>query len=188
MIKNFKYLLLLSVACLVLFNSCKDKDPDDGLIIDELITTLNYTLTSTSGDVVSFSFSDPDGDGGDAPIITGGTLKANTTYTGEIELKNVSASPPEDITPEILAEAEEHQFFFSKSNDLNVALSYGDQDINGNPLGLNSFAITSDASSGTITIILRHQPAKNASGVSAGDITNAGGDTDIEVTFDVTIQ
>ena len=35
---------------------------------------------------------------------------------------------------------------------------------------------------------LRHEPAKDASGVAAGDITNAGGETDIEVTFDVTVE
>jgi len=49
--------------------------------------------------------------------------------------------------------------------------------------------LTTDAAgSGTITVILRHEPDKGASGVNDGDITNAGGETDIEVTFDVTVQ
>ena len=38
------------------------------------------------------------------------------------------------------------------------------------------------------TITLRHEPAKTATGVSGGDITNAGGETDIEVVFDVTVE
>ncbi|HBK71516.1 MAG TPA: type 1 periplasmic binding fold superfamily protein, partial [Flavobacteriaceae bacterium] len=36
--------------------------------------------------------------------------------------------------------------------------------------------------------ILRHEPNKSASGVSDGDITNAGGETDIEVIFNITVQ
>ena len=42
--------------------------------------------------------------------------------------------------------------------------------------------------SGTITVTLRHEPNKDAAGVSSGDIANAGGETDIEVTFNVEIQ
>ena len=37
--------------------------------------------------------------------------------------------------------------------------------------------------SATMTVILRHEPNKAGAGVSDGDITNAGGETDIEVTF-----
>ena len=47
---------------------------------------------------------------------------------------------------------------------------------------------TGDAASGNITIILRHEPVKDAEGVSDGDITNAGGETDISVTFPVVVQ
>jgi len=39
-----------------------------------------------------------------------------------------------------------------------------------------------------VTITLRHEPAKDATGVSDGDITNAGGETDISVNFPVEIQ
>ena len=37
--------------------------------------------------------------------------------------------------------------------------------------------------SASMTVILRHEPDKAGAGVSDGDITNAGGETDIEVTF-----
>jgi hypothetical protein len=39
-----------------------------------------------------------------------------------------------------------------------------------------------------VVVTLRHEPDKGAAGVSGGDITNAGGDTDIEVTFPVVIE
>ena len=49
-------------------------------------------------------------------------------------------------------------------------------------------ATTGDASSGDVTVILRHEPDKEADGVSDGDVTNAGGETDVEVTFDADVE
>ena len=186
--KNLKYIFILNLLFSILFlNSCKDDDPileND----EEIITTLTYTLTPTSGDVVTLSFSDLDGNGGNAPMITGGTLQANMNYTGVLDLKNDSASPAESITAEIEAEKEDHQFFFSTNGGVDLAVSYIDQDANGNPLGLATTLNAGAISSGTLTVVLRHQPDKTASGVATGDITNAGGETDIEVTFDIEIQ
>ncbi|MFT6148889.1 MAG: hypothetical protein ACJAUH_001575, partial [Saprospiraceae bacterium] len=84
-------------------------------------------------------------------------------------------------------EAEEHQFFFQTTlNDLEVI--YDDQDADGNPIGLTTTVTTGNSDTGTITIILKHEPNKSAAGVINGDITNAGGETDIEVTFGVDVQ
>lgn len=171
----------------IFFTACKDDDP----VIpheEEVITTLKYTLTPTRGGTpVEFSFQDLDGDGGNDPVITGGSLSANQSYTGSIELLNELESPAEDITEEIEEEDEEHQFFF-QTDIAGLAIDYADQDADGTPLGLNSTLTTTNAGTGTVTIILRHEPNKTAAGVSDGDITNAGGETDIEVTFDVDVQ
>ena len=187
--KNLKYIFIINIIFSVLFlNSCKDDDPideNDG----EIITTLTYTLTPTSGDVVTLSFVDLDGNGGGiSPTITGGTLQANMDYTGTLDLQNESEEPAESITVEIEAEKEDHQFFFVSSSTLNLSVGYSDQDADGNPVGLSTTLTAGAASSGTLTVILKHEPEKTASGVSTGDITNAGGDSDIEVTFDVEIQ
>ena len=40
---------------------------------------------------------------------------------------------------------------------------------------------TNAAGSGELQVVLRHEPDKFGANVSAGDITNAGGETDIEV-------
>ncbi len=179
--------LVLSVS--FLFTAC---DKDDPIIIPnggELITTLNYTLTPTAGGAATtLSFRDLDGDGGNTPTITGGTLSANQTYSGTLELLNESITPTENITEEIEEEDEAHQFFFQTSiSDLSII--YGDQDADGNPVGLSSTLNTGGTtSSGSLTIILRHEPNKSASGVSDGDIANAGGETDIEVTFPIDVQ
>ena len=69
-----------------------------------------------------------------------------------------------------------------------MAVTYADADGNGRPVGLTSIWTVGAASNGTITVTLRHEPDKGAAGVSAGDITNAGGETDIEVTFPLVID
>jgi len=181
---NFKLLFIALTAIALLATSCKDDDPEIPNE-EEVITTLNYTLTG-GGSTVTLSFQDLDGDGGDAPTITGGTLAANTTYEGSLELLNEIEG--EDITEEIEEEDEEHQFFYQTTGGISVAYDAEDVDADGNPVGLQNVLTTGAAGDGTVTVILRHEPDKNASGVSDGDITNAGGETDIEVTFDVTVM
>jgi len=74
-------------------------------------------------------------------------------------------------------------------------------DADGNPVGLSSTLTTGAAGSGTLTVTLRHEPMKSATGVTLrhepmksatgvadGDITNAGGETDIEIVFPVDVQ
>ena len=171
------------------FNSCK-KEKVDPVIPNEpeVITTLKYTLTpSDGGDTIVLSFQDLDGDGGNAPIIIGGTLDTNKTYTGALVLLNEQETPAGNTTAEILEENDMHQFFF-QTNIAGLTVDYADQDANGHPVGLQSTLTTAGAGNGTLTITLRHEPDKYADGVPEGDITNAGGETDIEVTFDVTVQ
>ncbi len=182
-----KIFLIISLFAFAFLTACNDNDPPT-TSPEEVITTLNYTLVSTTGSVVTLSFQDLDGDGGNDPIITGGTLMANTTYVGTAEFLNESVSPTDVITEEIEEEDDEHQLFFVPGSSLNATVTYLDTDDDGNPVGLSSSLTTGDASSGKLTIILRHQPDKSAANVSDGDITNAGGETDIEVAFDIIIQ
>ena len=184
MLKNTFFLFL---ALSFVLTSC-DKDDPEIPIEQELITTLNYTLTPDgAGDAVTLSFLDIDGDGGGEPTVTGGTLMANQTYTGVLDLLNESESPAESITDEIREEDDEHQFFF-QSTVAGLSVPYADMDADGNPVGLETTLTTGDAGSGNLTIILRHEPVKSAENVSSGDITNADGETDIEVTFAVEVQ
>ncbi len=172
------------------FTSC---DKDDPVVPneEELITTVKYTLSPEGDDSpdskVILQFQDLDGDGGKDPIIASSALKANTTYSGTIELFNELETPAENISLEVLAEDEEHQFFFeSKIDGLKVA--YNDMDENKNPVGLQTKLTTTTAGQGTLKISLRHQPNKAAEGVASGDITLAGGETDIEITFNIDVK
>lgn len=169
------------------FSTCNDDDLQMEEPV-ELITTLTYTLTPEGGGTpVVLSFRDADGDGGNAPVVTTEPLQAGTTYNATVVLLNESETPTEDITEEVSEEAEEHQFFFA-AQGADISVSYADQDADGNPLGITSEVVTGTAGSGSFTITLRHEPDKNADGVSNGLIANAGGETDIEVTFSVEIE
>lgn len=179
-------LILIFLALSLSIVGCKN-DPDIPEE-EELITTLRYTLTPVGGgDVVELYFQDLDGPGGEDATITADTLAANTTYIGSFELLNEQESPAENITEEIEEEKEEHQFFF-KTSITGLTVGYTDKDAGDKPVGLESLVATTEAGSGTFTVTLIHEPVKDAAGVADGDITNAGGETDIEVLFNVTIQ
>jgi len=183
-----KPLILSSIfISLITIVSCSD-DPEDPIVEneEEVITTLTYTLTPfKGGSAVVLSYRDLDGDG--EPTITNGTLSPATTYTGALTLLNETESPAESITEEIEEEDADHQFFFvTTMSDLQIV--YADTDSNGNPLGLLTSVTTGEAGSGIIQVILRHKPDKIASGVASGDITSAGGETDIDIEFAVTVE
>ena len=183
-----KYVTLLFASMLLIgFSSCDNEPEDDEINEEEVITTMSFTLTATNGNTVVLSFLDLDGDGGNAPTISGGTLEANTTYSGTILLLNEAEDPSEDVTEEVREEDDEHQFFFQSTID-GLSVDYNDADDNGNPLGISNTVTTGAAGSGTLTVTLRHEPMKEIASVMNGDIIEAGGETDIEVVFPIEIQ
>lgn len=183
-----KILFLAFFSTAFIFTACGDDD----VVVDggeELITTVILTLEPTNGGTIqTVTFTDLDGDGGNDPVIGTLTLDANTVYNTTVTLFNDSESPAEDITAEIMEEDEEHQLFYAISSGLNLAITYEDEDSDGNPIGLMTTFATTNAATGALTVTLRHEPDKNADGVAEGDTTNAGGETDIEVIFPVEIQ
>ena len=184
---SIKYFILTGLF--IFINACDKNGGADNE--QELITTLIYSLNQIgpSTDSVIMTFRDLDGDGGNPPTISvSGPLKANSAYQATLRLLNESVTPADDITEEIRADDEAHQFFFSKTGTLNINTSYTDTDSVGKPVGISSAIVVGGPSSGKIVITLRHEPNKSAPGVSNGDITNAGGETDIEVSFDVDIK
>lgn len=185
---QLKPYLVLPFLLTIIFSCTKEKEDPVIPNQEELITTLIYTLVDTiSNDTVVFSFRDLDGDGGDLPVITNGILLANRNYEGSIKLYNETITPMEDISAEVLEEGEDHQFFYI-IDEADAVITYNDSDLNENPIGLNTICSTGLISEGTLTIVLRHEPDKSAPGVAEGDIENAGGETDIEVSFVMSIQ
>ncbi|MGY5353960.1 type 1 periplasmic binding fold superfamily protein [Wenyingzhuangia sp. IMCC45467] len=182
---KLKKLMMVMLVGLLL-TSCKKDDP----IIpneEEVITTLKYTLSPVlGGDDVVFIYKDINGNGTSIDV-TEGVLTKDTEYTGALTLLNETEDPAEDITLEVKKEGVDHQFFFTVPEGLTI--NYTDTDENNNPVGLETSIVTSATfAGGNLTIVLRHEPNKSAEGVKNGEIANAGGETDIEVTFNVDVQ
>jgi len=178
--KFLKYALLAST---LIFASCSDDDDNapDPVNEEEVITTLNVILDAGDSEV-TLSYQDLSGDGSTEIIDVSGQLLPNTTYMGYITLLNETEDPAENITLEVEEEDDEHQFFYTVGSDLNVALDYANFDGDGNPLGTQFTLDTGSASSGELTFTLIHEPNKPNTGLE-----NAGGETDIQVTFDITV-
>jgi hypothetical protein len=105
-----------------------------------------------------------------------------------------------DIAEEIEEEGDEHQFFFSFTNNAfsdptgngNIdnaidnasdEINYSDEDVNGNPLGLEtSWTTGGSLKTGEFKVRLQHQPDVKTATSGAND-----GDTDFELTFELNI-
>lgn len=163
--------------------SC-NKDDNPGGNEEELITTLRLTMRETgSATVKVFEFKDTDGPGGNPPAkFDNIVLNSSKNYSCTIEVLNESVSPAEDITAEIIAEADDHQFYFepaiAKIDVINL-----NTDSKGLPLGVTSTWNTGTVGNGTIKITLKHKPGTKA----AGDLVTKG-ETDIEVNFTAQVQ
>ncbi|MCZ4409249.1 hypothetical protein O3Q51_10530 [Cryomorphaceae bacterium 1068] len=195
-----KYLRFSLIAVMAFsFTSCeKDDDNDDtppgSTNEEELITDLVLTFTNTDDQSqVTFMFSDPDGPGGDPPAVDDIFIDDSTSYSVSVEV--LDASDPndvEDITTEIMDEDEAHQFFYiaeSADNSIDISYDIFDVDGNGNPVGLSTIWNTNEptADNGTVRIVLRHELNKDATGIAIDDFAGSGGETDIDVTFNLTI-
>ena len=183
--KNLKLIALLVIPA-IFSTSCSNDDAP--VNEEEVITTVRTTLTG-GGQVITLTSRDLDGDGPNAPVVTvSGNLIAGTTYTGSTEFLNELEDPAEDITIEVQEEGADHQVFYQLPSSIGT-VTYTDTDANGRPIGLNFTLVAgTSGSTGTLTVTLRHLPNKTATGVAAGDITNAGGNTDAAVTFSVAVN
>ncbi|MEY8019581.1 type 1 periplasmic binding fold superfamily protein [Muriicola sp. SD30] len=182
--KNIKFFTLVLLTGF-LFTSCSDNDNPIPVNEEEIITTITVTLVPNGGgDTITLQSRDLDGDGPDAPVVTvSGNFVANTVYGGAIVILNETESPAENITDEVEAEDEEHQFFYTVSGGLDATTDYANFDDDGNPLGTLFTLSTGAASTGTLGFTLRHEPTKPNTGLA-----DAGGETDLAVTFSVTID
>ncbi|MEQ9497338.1 MAG: type 1 periplasmic binding fold superfamily protein [Deltaproteobacteria bacterium] len=197
---------LISAAAAALFISACGGDVTDPHDHNEQEVITIVRLTFTAGvDRTVATFDDPDGDGGAAPTIDGIALTASSTYAVTVQLENGLESPAEDITAEVREEADEHQLFFTgdavsgpatSNTDAILTHSYADMDDDGLPIGLDNTIVAERAGTGSLTLTLRHLPSEDgvlkvadlASTAASGGITALPGDSDVSVTFDVTVQ
>lgn len=188
-LKRLKCWQAMALAVLITVSmSCNSDDPEM-INEEELITTVNVNFANNgTDDVVTGTFRDLDGPGGEAPTISGVTLDTNATYTVTLEFLNEAETPVEDITAEVREEDLDHQVFFIIGGNINITYAYGDQDRQGNPLGLTGSLTTNVAGNANIQVVLIHEPNKSSNGVSDGNLANAGGEEDIRVQIPIEVQ
>jgi len=194
---NFKNLFALVVGVFILpllIASCGDDDTIEEENVEEVITDVTLSFTpSGGGAAVTATFVDADGDGVMQPIISDLNLAANTTYSMSIQLLNSIEN--ENISDEVQEEDDEHQFFFSWTNDrfsdpagngntdnASDPVNYEDMDENNLPLGLSTSWTTGDAGTGTFRVVLKHQPDLKSATTTVND-----GETDVDVTWTLNI-
>lgn len=174
----------LLLATPMLFASCSDDSDPEPEDDNELITTVRYTLTPTSGtgQAVTAVWKDVDGAGGTAPTISTITLVPNTVYTGTIEFLDETKTPADNITEEVREENYEHLVIYTPNPASLMNITRTDaKDRNGLEVGLTTRVQTGAAASGNLTIQLRHQPGTK-------DGSPLPGSDDANVTFPVVLR
>jgi len=181
--KFLKPAFLLFLAAGLLSSCDKNDDEQEPENESELITTVMLMMQEQgTTNVVTATFRDPDGDGGNAPTkFDEIVLKPNTVYNTTITLMDESKTPAENITEEIEEESADHQFFYTPTAGLNVSVAYQDKDVNNLPIGLETTVTTGAASNGKLNVTLKHQP-----GIKNNNI--ATGETDVEIDFTTKVQ
>lgn len=190
--------LFLTPLALLALTACSDveKDEHDHHHDHEVISTVVLTFTSQADDaeqVIRWV----EGEGQDVDI----ALATGTIYDLSISALNELETDPEDITPEIADEADEHQLFFTGSalDDALVTHMYMDFDEEGLPLGLENEITAVTAGSGDLTVTLRHLALQDGNKVKrelmAEEVAEGGlsaiageGDNDFSIDFSITVQ
>lgn len=182
---NTVLFLVLSTLITFTFQACDDDPVDDPpqMNEEELITTVEMTFTNADDaeDVRTFRFSDPDGEGGNAPETTD-TIELNASSTYDLAIRFLDESDPnsvEDITEEVEEEADEHLVCYTTPGDLTVTIT--DKDANELNLGLAATVTTSEAENTSLLVQLKHQP-------DVKDGSCEPGDTDVEVLFQTVVK
>jgi hypothetical protein len=179
---RFFPLPLLALACTL--TACDSTRPDDDAGENELITRVVLTLTPQGGGAAATAtYNDANRNGLiEASEFTTLALRAGTTYSGTVTF----ASPDEDVTAEVRAEAESHQVLYTPGGGVagRLTITTTDRDRNSLPIGLQFNAAVSGgaAATGTLRVVLSHYE---------GEVKRAGvpsTEADFDGAFPVTIN
>lgn len=181
------------VAMILFVASCKK---DDDIIANpepveqELITRVTVKITGSGGFDQSFSYSVENGFGGTTPgSINIDTIKLDTNqqYNVAVEVWNDKEQPAEDVTEEVKEENTEHLFVWEStpaSGSGSISFTNGSKDDNGDALNQTGSIATGSIGNGSLTITLKHEPTNKAANTASA----AGGETDAEAIFPVSLQ
>ena len=174
---------------LISFLACsgvKDPHDHDHDHDHEVITRIVLDFTDSTGGTQQVSWSDPENEGN--PIVDDILLIDAETYDVQVSFWNDLSDPVEEISPEIVDEADEHQVFTMAPSFVDVAII--DTDLNGLDLGLEQEWSTTGTGSDTLTLGLRHMPLEDGVSVKTADldIDNLPGAWDVNIDFSITVE
>jgi len=173
-----------------MLSGCIPKERDDAVApcTEEIwISTVRSSFLSQGGtEQKYFTVFTHEADGG-SPSMPLDTLGADTVYDVHVDVWSTTCGQGRNIAPVIEAEGDLYQFFYL-ADSVDISFAYNDTDVNGLPIGRTTEWTANSISSGGLRLVLRNAPDKNAAGVSDGDITNAGGMTDIDWVFPMVIE
>jgi hypothetical protein len=175
-------MLLLSILACGNVKDVHDHDHEE-----ELITRVVLSLEDDNGGVQTYTWSDPEQDG--APEVDTITLTSDVTYQVAVSFWNDLSDPVEEMTPEVVSEAEEHMVIALPIDLLTVSVI--DQDANGADLGLEQEWVTSGVGEDTLSLGLRHMPEQDGASVKPTtftDVESLSGEWDVLVDFPLVVE
>ena len=173
--KNLKYPFLLGI---IFFISCSKDDPD-AINEQEFISNVIVTLASEDGEsqTVDWDLSEINSQNIN--------LKVDTNYN--VNLSFINSSDPtdvENVTLEIIEEADEHQVFFEFADvTVNVTSAGNDTKVGTRGVLINSIWNATSVGTGLVRLYLIHQPT-NFNGTTREAM---GGYNDVAIDIPVSI-
>lgn len=173
---------ILPFLLVLILASCKPDNPVDPNE-EEVITKVQLTFTdsATGSNTFMVTYSDPDGDGGSAPVQfdsirldSGGVYNVSIALYDESDAQNVV-----NITSEVLEESDQHLFCYTASG-ATVGVLKTDSD-GTFPIGVTTRWTAGMPGVGSMRVELRHQP-------DGKDGTCNPGATDVQLDFSLVIQ
>ena len=200
-----RFICFVALIALAVVTGCTDVEHDHDHDHDhEVITSVVLTFAAQNSDeIVEAQWAEGE-DGGD-PMVDAISLTDGEAYDLSITVWNDLEDPREEITPEILEEALEHQIFFfgsavagpaGEADDAFVTHAYADTDAEGNPIGLENTMTADEIGSGVMTVLLRHMPFLDGNSVktstlaedfAASGVSALPGDSDFSIDFDLEV-
>lgn len=180
--KKFFKPAILALSLVAMTACSNDDDTPEQINEEEEITDVVLTLTETgTTNVTTYELNEGNGFTGSI------TIDAGVSYESSIEFLDLSdPSAPEDITEEVIEEADEHQVFYDNSVGTLTINSANDDvlDSAGAPVGINTVWNAEGSTQGNLVIYLIHEPVTK-SGETRDDF---GGETDVEVSISVVVN
>ncbi len=186
--KNFKNTILFLIAGTAL-SSCDKPNAANvqAPLSNEFLTTTILSLknTSNANDTPKIAFYLNPHTPNIPPVLTPDSLRLtkNATYSCTIIILDQTKSPADTVSNTIKQRENEHLFVFYPGGGIMLTDSITDRDTNVPPLpfGLESQIKTGATSTGSLRVVLRHQPnVKNG--------LPGPGSTDLDVTYPVSIK